>query len=69
MLNELTFAEGLKLLWPLILLQFGLAAYCLTLLARHRTRTLSKPLWAFLILFLNLLGPVLYLFLGKGERA
>ncbi|TVP86091.1 MAG: PLDc_N domain-containing protein [Acholeplasmataceae bacterium] len=62
--------ELLPLLIPLILIQIGLAVYALIVLHRaKRVRGDSKLLWALVIIFINLFGPVIFLFLGRLDDA
>lgn len=57
----------LPLLVPILLIQLGLMAYCLVDLAR-RERTLGpKWLWALIVIFGELIGPVVYLLVGRKE--
>ncbi len=57
----------LPLLFPLLILELGLLIFALRdLRLRERTRG-SKWMWAIIILFVSLLGPVLYLTLGREE--
>jgi len=52
---------------PLVLVQLGLAVYCLIdLYRRERTRG-PKWLWAIIIIFGELLGPIIYLLFGRQE--
>ena len=61
-LNEL-----LPLLIPVILLQIALMVVALVdLVRRERTRG-PKWAWALVIVFINLIGPVVYLLFGRGE--
>jgi len=55
------------MLLPLIVLQLGLAVYCIRKIVRDGVKTLSKPVWIVLVLFLNLLGPVLFMLTGQKE--
>ncbi len=54
---------------PLLLLQFGLLGYALYDLFQEdrRVRGDSKVMWALIILFVNVVGPLIYLFLGRDE--
>jgi hypothetical protein len=60
--------ENWQLLIPLILLEFILKAICLVDLSK-RQRVLGgiKPLWALAILFINTVGPIAYLAIGRKE--
>ena len=62
-----TLKELLPLLIPVILLELALMAVALVdLVRRERTRG-PKWAWALVIVFVNLVGPVLYLLLGREE--
>ncbi len=57
----------LPLLIPLVLLQFALMVVALVdLLRRERVRG-PKWAWGLVILLVNLIGPILYLLLGREE--
>lgn len=55
------------MLLPLIALQLGLAIYCIRKIVRDGVKNLSKPLWIVLVLFLNLVGPILFILTGQKE--
>jgi hypothetical protein len=58
--------ELLPLLIPLILVQIGLAIYALIVLKHTKqVRGDSKLLWIFIILLVNLFGPILFLVFGR----
>lgn len=62
-----TLVKYLPLLIPLILIQFGLMIFAiLDLLKRQKTRG-PKWMWALVILFVNLFGPIVYFVVGRGE--
>ena len=60
----------LLLLTPVILIELGLIIYALRdLLRPERTvRGDSKLMWGILICFISLLGPILYLTVGRREE-
>jgi hypothetical protein len=63
------FAAILPLLIPLIVVQLGLAIFCLVdLFKRERVKFLPKWGWALIILLGELVGPVVYLFVGRAEE-
>ena len=64
MFDNMTTMEILKLLAPLIVFQLGLLVYCVIDILRKGVRNLNKPLWI-AILFINLIGPIAYLVLGR----
>ena len=57
----------LPFLIPLVLVQLGLMVYCLIDLSRRERTRGPKLLWVFLIVFGELLGPVVYLIIGRIE--
>lgn len=67
MLEEIR--DYLPILLPLIALQLVLVIVALNHLFRHPdVKRGSKELWIFVILFVNIVGPVLYFLIGKGEE-
>lgn len=61
--------EMLPLLAPLIVLQLALlllAAIDLFREERH-VRFVSKPIWALVIVFVNIIGPLAYFFFGRED--
>jgi hypothetical protein len=57
------------LLLPIAAIQLGLQIFCLVKLVRsQKPRYLNKPVWALLILLVNLVGSVLYLVLEGGQN-
>lgn len=52
---------------PFIAIQIGLAIYCLIKLKHDEVANLNKPLWAAIILLSNLVGPILYLTVGRKK--
>lgn len=62
-----TLSELLPFLIPVILLQIALMVVALVdLVRRERTRG-PKWAWALVIVFFNLIGPVVYLLFGREE--
>jgi len=58
----------IALLVPLILVELGLLAFALhDLVRRERVKGGNKWLWGVLIVFFSLIGPILYLVLGREE--
>ena len=59
----------LPLLIPVIILQFGLMIYALVdLIRREKVKHLPKYGWALIILFFNMVGPIVYLIVGRSEE-
>jgi amino acid transporter len=65
MFTDMTTAEIIKLLMPLIILQFGLIVFCLYRLSKDRVNYLPKWSWALIIIFVNFFGAVIYLLAGR----
>ncbi len=62
-----TLIEVLPYLVPILLLQIALMVVALVdLIRRERTRG-PKWAWAAVIVFINILGPVIYLLMGREE--
>jgi phospholipase D-like protein len=60
----------LLLLLPIVVIEIGLIVYALRDLVRpeRRVRGESKLMWGLLIVFISLLGPILYLTVGRLEE-
>jgi hypothetical protein len=61
------FSKYLLLIIPLVLVQVGLAVYCLIDLAKREKVRGPKGLWVVIIVLGELLGPVIYLIVGRIE--
>lgn len=59
----------LPLLVPILVIQLGLLAWALYDLTRpgRRVKGDSKVVWALIIIFINLIGPILYFLVGREE--
>lgn len=57
----------LPYLAPIILLQLILAIICLVDLARREMTRGPKWLWVLLVIFIQMLGPLAYLIIGRKE--
>ena len=66
----MTQTQILLLLTPIIVIEIGLIIYALRdLLRPERTvRGESKLMWGLVICFISLLGPILYLTVGRQEE-
>ena len=63
-----TLMSYLPLLIPIILVELALLVFALVdLIRRERTKILPKWLWAIIILFIQIFGPVVYLLVGREE--
>jgi hypothetical protein len=63
-------SEGawIAVLLPVLAIQVGLLIWAVVdLVKRDRVRGGSKVVWALVILFVNIIGPLLYLVWGRDE--
>ncbi len=59
--------NNLPLLIPIVLIQLALIVFALAdLLRRDNTRG-PKWVWVLVILFVNMIGPIIYFLLGRDE--
>ena len=65
----MTFSELLPLLIPLLILQLALVGFGLRDLLKpeRRVRGGNKLVWALVIIIINLIGPLVYFFVGREE--
>lgn len=59
--------QFLPYLVPIIILQLGLMVVALVDLARRERTRGPKWVWALVIVFVSLIGPIIYLVLGREE--
>ena len=59
----------LPLIAPLLLLQLALLVLAVIDLFRdeRQVRWVSKPVWALIIFFVNIIGPLAYFFVGRED--
>ncbi len=55
-------------LLPIILIQLGLMIFALIDLARRPTANGPRWLWAIVIIFINIIGPIAYFLIGRREE-
>lgn len=65
-MNLLTM-DTIKLIMPLIIIQLLLMIFCLYRLSKDKVKYLPKWLWALIIIFGELLGPIIYLIIGREK--
>jgi hypothetical protein len=58
----------IPLLIPVLLVELGLLAVALIDLARREQTRGPKWVWLLVILFISLIGPVVYFVAGRGEE-
>ena len=58
----------LPVLIPLAIVQFGLLVFAAVDIAKKRkTKNLNPIIWVLIICLVNMVGPILYLILGRAE--
>ena len=65
MFDNMSTIEILKLLAPLIAVQFLLMVFSLYKLKEDKVKFLPKIAWVFIIIILNIVGPLAYLTIGR----
>ena len=56
-------------LLPLLALQLGLMLAAVIHILRHKTyRTGNRTMWLLLAILVNIIGPILYFTLGRGDE-
>jgi hypothetical protein len=56
------------MLIPLLALQVGLAVFCAVKIFREGVRNLNKWAWLLICVFLNILGPIIFLSVGRRRE-
>jgi hypothetical protein len=68
-MNEFVLTKDvLLILSPLILLQLSLVIYCGIKIFREGVQNLNKWAWFLICLFVNVIGPVLFLLMGRKKE-
>lgn len=63
-----TFKEYLPVLAPIIILEFVLMILALHSIIKHdRFKVGSKAIWIPVVIFLQIIGPILYFVIGKED--
>lgn len=66
-MNMTELQELLPFLIPLFLVQLALIVFALFDLARREQTRGPKWMWVLIILFINLIGPIVYFVIGRDE--
>ncbi|MFS4483321.1 PLD nuclease N-terminal domain-containing protein [Hyunsoonleella sp. 2307UL5-6] len=62
------FSLGLLIWQALMLVSIGLWIYSLIDILKHKFEQNDKIVWVLVVLFLPILGSMLYLFMGKNKK-
>jgi len=65
MFTDMNTLDIVKLLLPLIIFQLALMAFCLFRLKKDKVRYLPKWGWAIIIILGEIMGPIIYLLIGR----
>lgn len=61
--------EYLPILIPFVLVQLALAITALLHILKHpHYKFGNKPLWIIIVLFVQIIGPIIYFVFGRGEE-
>jgi len=52
---------------PLIIIEYGLMIFALVQLARSEVKGMPKWGWALIIIFINIIGPIVFLLAGRKK--
>ena len=67
MFEGLTIVEILKLIAPLLILDLGLKAFCITLIIKNGVSNLSKIIWTIIVLGVSTFGSLAFLLFGRKK--
>ena len=59
--------EYMVIILPLLLLNLGLVVFSLVKIFKDGVDNLNKCLWIVIVIFVNLVGPILFLMLGRKK--
>jgi hypothetical protein len=59
--------ELIIMLIPILLIQMGLVIFCLVKILKEGVANLNKPLWILIVLLINLIGPIVFLIVGRRK--
>ncbi len=60
--------EILLMLLPIIVLHLGLAIFCIVKIYKEGVQNLNKVTWTLICLFVNLIGPIIFLIVGRRKE-
>lgn len=59
--------DTILMLLPLVAIQLGLAIYCIVKIFNEGVQNLNKVAWTLICLFANLIGPIIFLIVGRKK--
>lgn len=66
--SDISIMQLMIMLVPLILIQFSLILFAILQLNKYGVKNLTKTAWLIIILFLNTIGPILFLLIGRNSH-
>ncbi|MCP4428954.1 MAG: PLDc_N domain-containing protein [Chloroflexi bacterium] len=63
----MTLQELLPFIWPLVVIQLALLIFALLDLRQRAATRGPKWVWVLVILFVNIIGPIIYFAVGREE--
>lgn len=67
MFDNLLTTEALLAIIPLFLIQFSLVVYCVVNIIKYGVENLNKCAWIIIVIFVNLIGAIAYLMIGRRK--
>lgn len=61
--------ELIKMLLPLIVINYAVVALCLWMIFKKGVRNLNKWIWASVVVLINTFGPIGFLLLGRKTES
>lgn len=58
----------LPYLIPVVIIEYGLLIFAIVQLAKNEVRFLPKWGWVLIIVFINIIGPIVFLLIGKKKE-
>lgn len=68
MFENMTISEVLKLVGPLLIINYGMVVFCIYRLIKDRVKYLPKWVWALIIILLEFIGPLSFLIAGRERE-
>jgi len=66
--SDISIMQLMIMLVPLIIIQFSLILFAILQLNKYGVKNLSKTVWIIIILFVNTIGPILFLLIGRNSH-
>jgi hypothetical protein len=68
-MNNIEVINLLKIIWPIIAIQFALQIYAIyDILKLKTTKNLTPTIWIIIVIVGEILGPVVYFIVGRSEK-